>query len=82
MERRLGTASKHKGLSKSIRRHGFQHGKQCETNILHAGKQALRLAEQAQQRRGMIQGKYFIELAIYYRNIMICRIISRGSRGC
>jgi hypothetical protein len=80
MERRLGTASKHKGLSKSIRRHGFQHGKpECETNVLHADKQALRIAEQAQWRRGMIQGKQFGGLAMHHLNGTVCRAISRGS---
>jgi hypothetical protein len=57
MEKRLGTTNKHKGLSKAIRRHGFQHGKQRQTDVLQAGKQAMRLAEQAQRRRGIIQGK-------------------------
>jgi hypothetical protein len=80
MERRTGTANKYKGLSKSIRRHGFRRGTQRETDILHASKQATRLAEQAQQRRGKIQGKLPIEALLRHNAItMICRVVSRGS---
>jgi len=52
----MSQRSRHSGLSKAILRHGFRHGQQRQTKILHAGKQAERRAAQIQERRSAIQG--------------------------
>lgn len=55
MDRRLGSSSKYKGLSKAVLLHGFRRP-QRQVATLTAGKQATRMATQSQKRRNMIQG--------------------------
>lgn len=58
MDRRLGSSSKHSGLSKAVLRHGFRHGRPRNTENLRSSHQAMRVAAQTQKRRLAIQGKF------------------------